>query len=97
MLSRPTMFSKAHLLRLHGAQQIVLVCSRGQRVLTGPEMGKVETLDASGEGLSLVADSSGRILDIGLDSVLAERYKGCTFQKEIDVTGKCVVPGKLSG
>jgi len=59
----------------------------------------VSVLERSGaaqddvKGYSLVVDGSGNILDVGEDEVVALKYADVTFDREIDATGKCVLPG----
>ena len=80
-------------LRIHGASQLVLICSNGERVLCGEEQKSVATLE-SGKGLSVIVDKEGRIHDFGEDSTMSERYEDSSFKSELDASGMCVLPGQ---
>lgn len=80
------------LLRIHGARQLLLVCTKGERVLCGQSQKTVATLESS-NGLSVLVDERGCIHDFGEDSEISERYQNSTFETELDATGMCVLPG----
>ena len=65
----------AHRLRVRNAAQIVTVCSRGERVLRGSEMGKVAILEGGG-GVGLAVDASGKIAAVGPDSEIDAALQG---------------------
>ena len=67
-----------HRLRVRNAAQVVTVCSRGERVLRGCEIGKVTVLEGreEGEGLGLVVNSSGKIAAVGRDPEIDAEMKG---------------------
>ncbi|CAI8036955.1 Probable imidazolonepropionase [Geodia barretti] len=84
----------AHRLRVRNAAQIVTVCSRGERVLRGGEMGNVAVLEGEeGEGVGLAVDGDGKIEAVDLDSEIDAALQGCTFDHVIDASGQCVIPG----
>ena len=68
------MSAVVHRLRVRNAAQVVTVCSRGERVLRGTEMGQVAVLE--GGGLGIVVDSSGKIAAVGRDTDIDTAMKG---------------------
>ena len=73
------MSTTVHRLRIRNAAQIVTVCSRGERVLRGGEMGSVAVLereDGSGRGLGVVVDAAGKIAAVGFDSEIDAAMQG---------------------
>ena len=81
-----------NLLRIRHARQIVNVCTRSEEFLRGKEMSNVAVIE-SDKGLSLVVGNDGCIKDFGEDAEMEARYKDCVFQKELDATGKTIMPG----
>ena len=81
-----------NMLIIRHARQIVHVCNRSETMLKGKEMAHV-ALSESASGLSLVVGDDGCIKDFGNDAEVEAKYKGCTFQKEIDANGKSIMPG----
>ena len=53
----------------------------------------LELADSSGEGLSIAVDRGGRIAAIGPDHEVDARMADCSFERCIDVSGMCVLPG----
>ena len=47
-------------------------------------------------GVSVVVDSAGKIECIDFDEKVDRDYSNHTFTEEIDASGMCVLPGKLS-
>ena len=83
-----------YLLRIRNATQIVQVCRDRQLMLRGLEMKNVAVVDRTeNSGVSIVVESCGLIADICMDIEADEKYSGVTFRREIDATGKCVIPG----
>ncbi|XP_071960627.1 probable imidazolonepropionase [Antedon mediterranea] len=83
-------------LLIRNAKQIVLVCNNKERVLCGEAMKNPVILEqnSGSNGISLVIGSDGLIKGIGSTATLT---KGVRFNKIIDATGKCVIPGLVDG
>ena len=81
-----------HKLIIRHAKQIVNVCLNSETLLRGSQMAHVATREDD-NGLSLVVGNDGCIKDYGADDVIEKKYKGCVFDKEIDASGKTVMPG----
>ena len=47
-------------------------------------------------GVSIVVDNAGKIECIDFDEKVDQAYHDRTFEEEIDASGMCVLPGKLS-
>ncbi|KAM9402457.1 LOW QUALITY PROTEIN: putative imidazolonepropionase [Salvelinus alpinus] len=77
------------LLVKNAKQQVVLIFNNGEKFLTKEGMQKLCVIENS----SLVIGSDGLIKDIGLLSTIDIQYAGCSFDKVIDATGMCVIPG----
>uniref|UniRef100_A0A4W5NNM9 Probable imidazolonepropionase n=1 Tax=Hucho hucho TaxID=62062 RepID=A0A4W5NNM9_9TELE len=71
------------------AKQVVLICNNGEKFLTKDGMQKLCVIENS----SLVIGSDGLIKDIGPASTIDFQYAGVSFDKIIDATGMCVIPG----
>lgn len=85
-------------LLVHSAEEIVIICSNGERFLTGSCMNEVAVLRRNREdGVSIVVDRDGKIVDLGADDEIREKFKDATFENTIDATGKCVLPGLIDG
>ncbi|GAB1599070.1 probable imidazolonepropionase isoform X1, partial [Argonauta hians] len=81
-------------LLVHSAHQIVTVCHPGIHVLAGKEMNDLQVLNAQDNGsLSLVADRTGNILEIGSTKEILSKYAVSCFEKVIDAKGMCILPG----
>uniref|UniRef100_A0A2K5YF04 imidazolonepropionase n=1 Tax=Mandrillus leucophaeus TaxID=9568 RepID=A0A2K5YF04_MANLE len=78
-----------HSLLLEKAQQVVLVCSRGERFLARDALRSLAVL----EGASLVVGKDGFIKAIGPADVIRRQFSGETFEEIIDCSGKCILPG----
>ena len=74
------------------AKQVVTVCQNGEMLLKGSAMNNICILE--GGPTSIVINNNGLIEDIGDDETMARKYGEKTFEKEIDASGMCVVPGK---
>ncbi|XP_057296762.1 probable imidazolonepropionase isoform X2 [Hydractinia symbiolongicarpus] len=86
-------------LLIHHAKQVVKVCENGELVLCGEQTKTVSLLDSKdGEtGYSLVVNEKGAIEAIGSDIEIKKRFSDGCFTKEIDASGKCVLPGLIDG
>ncbi|XP_020346521.1 putative imidazolonepropionase isoform X2 [Oncorhynchus kisutch] len=76
-------------LLVKNAKQVVLICNNGEKFLTKDGMLKLCVIENS----SLVIGSDGLIKDIGPASTIDFQYAGVSFDKVIDATGMCVIPG----
>ncbi|XP_029521703.2 probable imidazolonepropionase [Oncorhynchus nerka] len=76
-------------LLVKNAKQVVLICNNGEKFLTKDGMRKLCVIECS----SLVIGSDGLIKDIGPASTIDFQYAGVSFDKVIDATGMCVIPG----
>ncbi|KAL6093796.1 hypothetical protein STEG23_014925 [Scotinomys teguina] len=81
--------ANGHRLLLENAQQVVLMCTQGERFLTGPALRSLAVL----EGASLVVGTDGFIKAIGPADAIQRQFSGETFEERIDCSGKCVLPG----
>jgi len=79
---------------LKGAKQIVQVVDKGQPFLTGEAMKRLALLEDE-DGLSIIVDGDGNILDLGRDVEIENRYAKSSFDRVLDVRGKTIVPGMV--
>jgi len=82
------------------ARQIVQICTNREPMICDPKLlQNVSVLECNDviKGYSIVVDSNGNVADVGSDDVIGEKYKDQTFEKDIDATGKCVLPGFIDG
>jgi len=88
-------------LLIRHAKQIVQVCGNKETMLCGEQTKHILVLTNDNNndngGVSLVVDEHGLIADIGTDDVIAAKYSGCEFARELDARGKCVLPGLIDG
>ena len=83
-------------LRIRHAKQVVQVCNNRERILTGESMRKLAILEGGQDrGVSVVVDAAGKIECIDFDDKVDQKYPNSTFEKEVDASGMCVVPGKM--
>ncbi|XP_038612874.1 probable imidazolonepropionase [Tachyglossus aculeatus] len=76
-----------HRLLLENAQQVVLVCSRGQSYLQpGPGLALLPNA-------SLLIGRDGFIEAIGPVDAIRKQFSGEVFEEIIDCSGKCILPG----
>ena len=81
-------------LKIKNAAQLVLVCANREKVLKGTAMQNIATLQASGDqGLTIVVDREGNIAAVGYNNEVDAAFPNYSFEKEIDATGLCVLPG----
>ncbi|XP_070559217.1 probable imidazolonepropionase [Ptychodera flava] len=85
-------------LMVQNAKQVVLVCRNGEKVLKGESMKDVVVLEEDGQnGVSIIVGSNGLLEAIDHDAKIQQKYKETKFEKVIDATGKCVLPGFIDG
>eukprot|EP00112_Aurelia_sp_Birch-Aquarium-sp1_P021103 Seg5599.1 transcript_id=Seg5599.1/GoldUCD/mRNA.D3Y31 product="putative imidazolonepropionase" protein_id=Seg5599.1/GoldUCD/D3Y31 len=85
-----------HQLIIRHARQIVHVCKKAELMLKGSEMSHV-AISEDEKGLSLIVGKDGNIIDFGADQDIANRYKDCVYDKEINADGKTIMPGLIDG
>ena len=84
-------------LRIRHARQVVLVCTNGERILTGDSMKKLAIIEGTqGGGVSIVVGTAGKIECIDFDEKVDQAYHDRTFEEEIDASGMCVLPGRMN-
>ncbi|NXG50446.1 HUTI imidazolonepropionase, partial [Psilopogon haemacephalus] len=81
--------SAPHRLLLENAQQLVLVCGRGEEYLLREGCARLAVL----RDASLVVGLDGRIKAVGQADAIRRQFAGATFERRIDCSGKCVLPG----
>lgn len=79
-----------HRLLLRHAKQVVTVCQNGEKILKGKAMNCVCILEGA---TSIVVNADGLIEDIGEDEIIMEKYGDKAFEKVIDASDMCVIPG----
>ncbi|NXN07874.1 HUTI imidazolonepropionase, partial [Indicator maculatus] len=77
-------------LLLENASQLVLVCARGEQYLLRDGCARLAVL----RDASLVVGLDGRIKAVGQADVIHHQFSGATFERVIDCSGKCVLPGR---
>ncbi|XP_053271078.1 probable imidazolonepropionase [Pleuronectes platessa] len=81
--------SSSHRLLVENARQLVLICSGGEKYLTEPGMKNLCVI----ENGSVVVGSDGLIEAVGPAETIRAQYSEATFDKVIDASGMCVMPG----
>ncbi|XP_074125751.1 putative imidazolonepropionase [Sminthopsis crassicaudata] len=76
-------------LLLENAQQVVLVCARGEPYLAGEAMRSLAVLDNA----SLVVGRDGCIKAIGPADAIRREFSKVSFEERINCSGKCILPG----
>ncbi|KAM6984732.1 putative imidazolonepropionase [Aplochiton taeniatus] len=81
--------SSNHRLFVKNANQVVLICNNGEKYLTKNGMQNLCVIENS----SLVIGSDGLIKAVGPAETIEAQYSGASFEKVIDATDMCVIPG----
>ncbi|KAM9327844.1 putative imidazolonepropionase [Pholidichthys leucotaenia] len=81
--------SKNYKLLVKNAKQVVLICSNGEKYLTKNGMQNLCVI----ENGSVVIGSDGLIKAVGPAETVRAQYPETSFDKVIDATGMCVLPG----
>ncbi|KAK7891820.1 hypothetical protein WMY93_023783 [Mugilogobius chulae] len=76
-------------LLVENAKQVVLVCSNGEKYLKSDGMQHLKII----ENGSIIVGSNGQIEAVGAADTIKADYSGASFDKVIDATGMCVLPG----
>ncbi|KAL7876120.1 hypothetical protein AOLI_G00110830 [Acnodon oligacanthus] len=79
-------------LLVKGAKQVVLVCKNGEKFLTKEGMQNLAVI----ENGSVVIGRDGQIKAVGSADSIESQFRDAVFDKVIDATGMCVLPGKYS-
>lgn len=81
-------------LLIHSAKQVVQITAGREKVLTGGQLKNIMVLNAKPEdGLSIVVDRNGQIVAIGFDSEINNQFRNTTFERRVDASELCVLPG----
>ncbi|MBN3271802.1 HUTI imidazolonepropionase, partial [Polyodon spathula] len=83
--------SKDFRLLVKNAKQVVLVCTNGEKFLTGKEMQNIAVI----ENASLVIGKDGLLKAVGSVDRIDSQFKGASFETIIDASGMCVTPGLI--
>ncbi|XP_064198619.1 probable imidazolonepropionase [Anguilla rostrata] len=83
--------SNSFRLYIKNAKQVVLVCSNGERFLTKEGMKKLSII----ENCSLIIGNDGLLKAVGLADSIESRFEGASFEKVINASGMCVIPGLI--
>ncbi|XP_075789803.1 putative imidazolonepropionase [Pelodiscus sinensis] len=78
-----------HRLLLRNAQQLVLVCTEGEKYLLQAGMHSLAVLSNA----SLVIGTDGCVKAVGHADAIHQQFSDASFEKIIDCSGKCVLPG----
>ncbi|XP_029018349.1 probable imidazolonepropionase [Betta splendens] len=81
--------SRDYRLLVKNAKQVVLVCSRGEKYLTQHGMQDLSVI----ENGSVVIGRDGLIKAVGPAETIAAQFADASFDKVINATGMCVLPG----
>ncbi|XP_027025119.1 probable imidazolonepropionase [Tachysurus fulvidraco] len=76
-------------LLVKNAKQVVLVCKNGEKFLTKDGMQNLAVL----ENASVVIGHNGLIEAVGPTAYIKYHYREAVFDKVLDATGMCVLPG----
>ncbi|XP_072922021.1 probable imidazolonepropionase isoform X1 [Hemitrygon akajei] len=76
-------------LLVRNAAQVVLVCGNGAQYLSKGDMQDIALIP----GGSLVIGRDGLIEAVGPTHLIQSQYRGVVFDREIDASGMCVLPG----
>jgi len=81
-------------LLIHSAKQVVQITTEKEQVLAGNQMKNIKLLNSKPEdGLSIVVDKKGSIVAVGFDSEINQKFRNTTFERRIDASDLCVLPG----
>ena len=83
-----------HRLLVKHAKQVVTVCKNGETLLKGAAMNDVSILDGP---INIVVDENGNIDYIGEDDDISQKFGDAEFERVLDASGMCVVPGSHCG
>ncbi|XP_051804046.1 probable imidazolonepropionase [Acanthochromis polyacanthus] len=81
--------SRNNRLLVKNAKQVVLICSNGEKFLTKHGMQNLCVI----ENGSVVIGNDGLIKAVGPAQTIRAQYSEASFDKVIDATGMCVLPG----
>ncbi|XP_065279403.1 probable imidazolonepropionase [Emys orbicularis] len=78
-----------HRLLLDNAQQLVLICTKGEKYLLQAGMQNLAVLDNA----SVVIGKDGCVKAVGHADAIRRQFSEASFEKIIDCSGKCILPG----
>ncbi|KAM3859117.1 putative imidazolonepropionase [Diretmus argenteus] len=81
--------SSNYQLLVKNAKQVVLICNKGEKYLTKDGIQNICVI----ENGSIVIGSDGLIKAVGPADSMEAQYSEASFDKVIDATGMCVIPG----
>ena len=87
-----------HKLIIRNIKQVVQVCESKELLRFGKDqMRNLAILNAEDttNGFSVVVNAHGIIEDIGETGEIDSKYFSISFEKEIDASGQCLIPGKM--
>ncbi|XP_078531965.1 putative imidazolonepropionase [Lissotriton helveticus] len=76
-------------LLLENAEQVVLVCTNGERFLRKESMQNLAVVEKA----SVVIGKDGSIKAIGPANTITAQFSKSSFERTVDCSGKCVLPG----
>ena len=80
-----------HRLLIKHARQVVTVCKNGETLLKGAAMNDVCVLNGP---VSVVISCDGHIGYIGEDTEVSQKFEEKEFERIVDATDCCVIPGR---
>lgn len=83
-----------HRLLIKHARQVVTVCKNGETLLKGAAMNDVCVLNGP---VSVVINCDGHIGYIGKDTEVSQKFEEKEFERIVDATDCCVIPGLVDG
>ncbi|XP_028414426.1 probable imidazolonepropionase [Dendronephthya gigantea] len=83
-----------HRLLIKSARQVVTVCKNGETLQKGSAMNNICILNGP---VSIVVNSDGNIDFIGEDTLVSRRFKEGEFERIVDATDCCIIPGLVDG
>ena len=87
-----------HKLIIRNIKQVVQVCENKELVRFGKDQMKdlaILSAEDTINGFSVVVNAHGIIENIGETGEIDSKYFGILFEKQIDASGQCLIPGKM--
>ncbi|KAJ8261785.1 hypothetical protein GJAV_G00158380 [Gymnothorax javanicus] len=83
--------SKSFRLYVKNAKRVVLICNNGGKFLTKEGMKNLSIA----ENCSLIIGHDGLLKAVGPADIIESRFDGASFEKVINASGMCVLPGLI--
>ncbi|KAJ8384350.1 hypothetical protein AAFF_G00206030 [Aldrovandia affinis] len=83
--------SNSFRLYIKNAKQAIVVCNNGEKFLTKEGMKNMSVM----EDCSLIIGKDGLLKAVGPADSIGFQFRGAVFEKVIDASGMCVVPGLI--